>query len=250
MAGAVWSMAPDAMPGFPALTLIHFMQNHGMLGINTHPQWRVIRGGSNTYLGPLSAPFQNRVVKDAGVTSVERKDRGVTVHFRQAAAREFDDVVFACHGDQILPLLAQPTPMESEILGCFTTTRNDTCLHTDSTLLPRRGAARASWNYLLGDSGKVTVTYHMNRLQSLNTTEDYCVTLNANHAIDPARVLRTLVYEHPLYTRESVLAQERWGEISGRNHTHFCGAYWFYGFHEDGVRSGMRVAEALGVPCL
>jgi uncharacterized protein len=250
MAGAVWSMAPDSMPKFPAMTLIRFMQNHGMLGINTHPKWRVICGGSNTYLGPLSAPFRERVVKDAGVVSVERQERGVTVRYREGTEQTFDDVVFACHGDQILPLLARPTDVEREILGCFATTRNDACLHTDSTLLPRRPAARASWNYLLGDSGKATLTYHMNRLQSLNTAEEYCVTLNANDAIDPARVLRTMVYEHPLYTRDAVRAQERWGEISGRNRTHFCGAYWFYGFHEDGVRSGMRVAEALGVPCL
>jgi uncharacterized protein len=157
--------------------------------------------------------------------------------------------VLACHGDQILPLLAQPTTTECDVLASFTTTRNETCLHTDAALLPERAAARASWNYLLGDSGKVTVTYHMNRLQSLKTTEDYCVTLNANATIDPGKVLRTMVYEHPLYTHAAIRAQERWGEISGKNHTHFCGAYWFYGFHEDGVRSGMRVAEALGVRC-
>jgi len=117
-------------------------------------------------------------------------------------------------------------------------------------MLPKRAAARASWNYLLGDSGKVTMTYHMNRLQSLNTEEDYCVTLNANGHVNPGRTLRRMVYEHPLYTRAAIRAQEQWADISGKNHTHFCGAYWFYGFHEDGVRSGMRVAEALGVPCL
>ena len=159
-------------------------------------------------------------------------------------------MVFACHGDQILPLLAQPTEVEREVLSCFTTSRNETCLHTDSSLLPKRAAARASWNYLLGDSGKVTMTYHMNRLQSLNTAEDYCVTLNANGHVNPGRAIRRMVYEHPLYTRAAIRAQERWADISGKNHTHFCGAYWFYGFHEDGVRSGMRVAEALGVSCL
>ena len=116
-------------------------------------------------------------------------------------------------------------------------------------MLPRRDAARASWNYLLGDMGKVTVTYHMNRLQSLQTAEDYCVSLNANGELNRGKVLRSMIYEHPLYNRTAIRAQERWSEISGKNHTHFCGAYWFYGFHEDGVRSGMRVAEALGVGC-
>ncbi len=249
MAGAVWSMAPDAMPMFPVVTLVRFMHNHGMLGIDTHPKWKVIRGGSHSYLGPLTAPFRERITKDAAISSIERSDAGVTLQFRDRPAQRFDEVVFACHGDQILPVLARPTETERSVLSCFTTTRNETCLHTDSSLLPKRAAARASWNYLLGDSGKVTVTYHMNRLQSLKTQEDYCVTLNGNGAVDPGRALRHMVYEHPLYTRAAIRAQERWTEISGKNRTHFCGAYWSYGFHEDGVRSGMRVAEAFGVQC-
>jgi predicted NAD/FAD-binding protein len=250
MTGAVWSMAPEVMPAFPVLTLVRFMHNHGMLGIDTHPRWKVIRGGSHSYLPPLTAPFQQRITRDATIASIDRSDPGVTLRFQDRPARQFDEVVFACHGDQILPLLLQPTEAERKVLSCFTTSRNETCLHTDSTLLPRRAAARASWNYLLGDSGKVTVTYHMNRLQSLSAAEDYCVTLNSNGHVDPRRALRRMVYEHPLYTRAAIRAQEWWAEISGKNHTHFCGAYWFYGFHEDGVRSGMRVAEALGVPCL
>jgi len=250
MAGAVWSMAPEVMPMFPARTLVRFMQNHGMLGINTHPRWKVIRGGSHSYIAPLTARFRNRITAEASIASIERSDLGVTLQFRDRPARQFDEVVFACHGDQILPLLGQPTDTERNVLSSFTTSRNETCLHTDSALLPRRAAARASWNYLLGDSGKVTVTYHMNRLQSLRTAEDYCVTLNANTAVDPGRVLRKMVYEHPLFTKAAIRAQDRWPEISGKNHTHYCGAYWFYGFHEDGVRSGMRVAEALGVSCV
>ena len=250
MAGAVWSMAPEVMPMFPAVTLIRFMQNHGMLGINTHPRWKVIRGGSCSYIAPLTSPFRERISKTTVIRSVVRSELGVTLHFDARPEKSFDEVVFACHGDQILPLLAQPTETERKVLSCFTTSRNETCLHTDSALLPRRAAARASWNYLLGDLGKVTMTYHINRLQSLNTAEDYCVTLNANGHVNPGLALRRMVYEHPLYTRAAIHAQERWADISGKNHTHFCGAYWFYGFHEDGVRSGMRVAEALGVPCL
>ena len=249
MAGAVWSMAPADMPGFPVMTLIRFMHNHGMLGLNTHPNWKTIRGGSHAYLGPITAPFQKRIAKGTTITSVDRQERGVTIQLQDRPAQHFDEVVFACHGDQILPMLANPTEAERAILNSFTTTRNETCLHTDTTLLPRRNAARASWNYLLGDEGKVTVTYHMNRLQSLHTTEEYCVTLNANGELDRSKVLRSMTYEHPLYNRAAIRAQERWSEISGKNHTHFCGAYWFYGFHEDGVRSGMRVAETLGVRC-
>ena len=250
MAGAVWSMAPEVMPMFPAVTLIRFMNNHGMLGLNTPPRWKVICGGSHSYLPRLTAAFRQRITKDATISSIERSDPGVTLRFEDRPAQQFNEVIFACHGDQILPLLAQPTEVERKVLSCFTTSRNETCLHTDSSLLPKRAAARASWNYLLGDSGKVTITYHMNRLQSLNTPEDYCVTLNADGNVNPGRALRRMVYEHPLYTRAAIRAQERWADISGKNHTHFCGAYWSYGFHEDGVRSGMRVAEALGVACL
>src|SRR5579871_3982717 len=132
MAGAVWSMAPEAMPMFPAVTLIRFMQNHGMLGINTHPRWKVIRGGSHSYLAPLAAPFRRRITTDATITSIRRSPLGVTLRFEDRPAQQFDEVVFACHGDEILPLLAQPTEAEREVLSCFTTSRNETCLHTDS----------------------------------------------------------------------------------------------------------------------
>lgn len=245
MAGAVWSMAPDVMPGFPMLTLVRFMGNHGMLGVNDAPQWKTIRGGSHTYLAPLTKPFRERIISGVTITSVTRAEAGVTLRFADRPAGDFDEVVFACHGDQVLPLLADPTENERSILGSFTTSRNEACLHTDASLLPKRHTARASWNFRLGDPGQVNVTYHMNRLQSLATAEDYCVSLNANGAVDPARAIRRMVYEHPLYTRAAIRAQERWSEISGKRHTHFCGAYWFYGFHEDGVRSGLRVAEAL-----
>jgi predicted NAD/FAD-binding protein len=163
----------------------------------------------------------------------------------------FDQVVFACHGDQILPLLEAPSEREREVLGNFATSLNATCLHTDTRLLPRRGRSRASWNYNLGLDAPdaVTVTYHMNRLQSLDTAEDYCVTLNADGAVDPTKIIQQMFYEHPLYTRAALGAQARWGEISGQNRTHFCGAYWFYGFHEDGLNSALRVARVLGVEC-
>jgi predicted NAD/FAD-binding protein len=251
MASAVWSMSLHSIRSFPALTLLRFFQNHGMLGINTHPKWKVIRGGSHTYIPLLAAPFKQRVFSGARIASVRRQESGVTLNFRDRPAMEFDQVVFACHGDQVLPLLEQPTGAERDVLGNFKTSRNIATLHTDASLLPSRLTARASWNYNLGlDGGRaVAVTYSMNRLQSLNTKEDYCVTLNGEDAIDPAKVLRKIEYHHPLYTHEAVRAQDRWSEISGPNRTHYCGAYWFYGFHEDGLNSALRVARALSVAC-
>lgn len=251
MASAVWSTSLDRMQEFPAETLVRFFHNHGMLGVTTNPRWQVLRHGSSSYILPLTAPYRERIFTRATITRVERAERGVCLHFANRPPVWFDEVVFACHGNQILPLLQSPTEEERAILGCFHTTRNETVLHTDSALLPRARAARASWNYNLteGSRGGATVTYHMNRLQSLKVSEDYCVSLNANGTIRPERVLQRMVYFHPLYTREAIAAQSRWGEISGRHHTHFCGAYWFYGFHEDGLNSALRVARTLGADC-
>jgi len=251
MASAVWSMSLDSIRSFPALTLLRFFHNHGMLGINTHPKWKVIRGGSHTYIPLLTAPFRERIFVDTRITSVSRQESSVTLNFQDRPEMTFDQVVFACHGDQVLTLLTEPTATEYDVLGNFKTSRNLATLHTDSSLLPRHDAARASWNYNLGlaENYAVTLTYHMNRLQSLKTVKDYCVTLNGEDAIDTAKVLRTIVYHHPLYTQEAVRTQNRWSEISGKNRTHYCGAYWFYGFHEDGLNSALRVARALSVEC-
>jgi predicted NAD/FAD-binding protein len=247
MTAAVWSMAPEAMLGFPAATLIRFMQNHGMLGVNTHPQWRSIRGGSHRYLDPLTKPFRHRIRTSAQIERISRSPLGVTLWFTGEGPQTFDEIVFACHGDQVVPLLADASNAERSVMASFGTTANEVCLHTDSRMLPHRPAARASWNYLVGRGDRVSLTYHMNRLQALNTAQDYCVTLNASGSIAAGAKLREMVYEHPLYTRAAVAAQKRWSEISGHLNTHFCGAYWFNGFHEDGVRSALRVAEALGV---
>jgi len=251
MASAVWSMSLNSIRSFPATTLLRFFHNHGMLGINTHPKWKVIRGGSHNYIPLLTAPFKERTFLGARIKSVSRQENGVTLHFEDRPAMAFDQVVFACQGDQVLPLLEQPTAAERDVLRNFRTSRNVASLHTDSSLLPRHSAARASWNYNLGLTGRnaVTLTYHMNLLQSLKTAKDYCVTLNGEDAIDSAKVLRKIVYHHPLYTQEAVRAQSRWIEISGRKRTHYCGAYWFYGFHEDGLNSALRVARALSVEC-
>lgn len=247
IASAVWSMPTQEIGSFPAHTLVRFFLNHGMLGINTRPQWLTIRGGSHAYLPPITAPFGDRIHTGVEIQSISRSEAGVQVDIAGRPPLRFDEVVFACHGNQVLPLLADPTEQERDVLSQFETTRNEVCLHTDADFLPRRPRARASWNYLLGDRGKVTLTYHMNRLQSLSTREQYCVTLNANGAIAAKHSLKRMVYHHPVFNRAALRAQERWAEISGRRRTHFCGAYWFYGFHEDGVRSALRVAESLGV---
>jgi predicted NAD/FAD-binding protein len=252
MASAVWSMSTEGIRQFPAFTLLRFFQNHGMLGIHTHPRWKVVKGGSNQYLAPLTRPFADRIHTGRDIASVERGPDAVTIRFRDAAvpAMTFDEVVFACHGNQVLPLLAAPTDLERDVLGNFATSRNDVILHTDDQVLARREHARASWNYNLRGNGSAgaTVTYHMNRLQSLDEPEQYCVTLNGTDRIRQEKILRRFVYHHPVYDRAAIAAQDRWKEISGAGHrTHFCGAYWFYGFHEDGLNSALRVCKALGV---
>ncbi len=249
MASAVWSMPISTMRDFPAQTLIRFFDNHGMLGINTHPKWKTVRGGSSGYIAPITAPYRDRIRLAARIRSVRRYAATITIQFNDWHEETFDHVVFACHGDEVLPLLGDATPDEREVLSNFTTSRNEACLHTDSRMLPVREDARASWNYLLylDINGNATLTYHMNRLQSLKAAENYCVTLNATERIDPAKVLRLVTFHHPVYDAAAIRAQQRWGEISGRNRTHFCGAYWFYGFHEDGLNSALRVASALGV---
>jgi len=178
------------------------------------------------------------------VRRIERADDHVTVD-----GERFDHVVLACHSDQALSLLADPTPAEREILGSMPYQANDVVLHTDASVLPRRRRARGAWNYWLrgAASEPATVTYDMNILQSIPGPRTYCVTLNATDAIDPTSILYRTTYHHPVYTTEGFAAQERHAEISGVGRTHFCGAYWGYGFHEDGTRSGVRVARAFGI---
>lgn len=248
MAAAVWSTSTEEIEEFPALTLIRFFDNHGFLGLTTQAQWYVLQGGSSTYIAPLTAPYKERIQLGAKIDAVTRTAARAEIAFADRPSELFDEVVFACHAPQTLQLLIDASPIERQVLGGFRTSRNETVLHTDSRLLPRRQNARASWNYHLGTERRAaTLTYHMNRLQSLSTAEDYCVTLNDTESVDERRVLREMTYFHPLYTLDAIRAQSRWNEISGRNRTHFCGAYWFYGFHEDGFNSAIRVAEKLGV---
>ncbi|MEP7308864.1 MAG: FAD-dependent oxidoreductase [Acidobacteriota bacterium] len=247
MASAIWSASLDAIRSFPALTLIRFFENHGLLSLNAQPLWKVVAGGSHTYIPKLMAGVSGDIHQGAAIQAVRRSEDGVTLAFRDRPSMAFDEVVFACHGDQVLPLLADAGDREREIFSKFTTTTNVAWLHTDASVLPVLTRARASWNYVLTAAAPPMVTYDLNRLQGLTTPEQYCVTLNPDGQIDERRVLRRLVYRHPLYTREAIGAQRQWREVSGVNRTHYCGAYWFNGFHEDGLTSALRVASALGV---
>lgn len=248
MAGAVWSAGPSQMLSFPALTLLRFFHNHGMLGVSTQHAWRTIPGGTSSYLGPLTASFRERIRTSCGDLRVERVPGGVEVQVQGSGVQRFDQLVFACHGDQVLPMLPGATPLEREVLGAFGTLPNSTWLHEDAGLLPPQRRAWASWNVRRdeADPERLRVSYHMNRLQPLATSRDLFVSLNAEGLVDPAKVHRQLHYEHPRYDTEAILAQKRWHEISGVDRLHFCGAYWRYGFHEDGLWSGLRVARSLG----
>jgi predicted NAD/FAD-binding protein len=247
-AAAVWSADPRQMWSFPARFLAEFFHNHGMLALRQRPHWRVIRGGSARYVEALTRPFADRLRLRTPVVAVARADDHVLVTSSGHEPERFDEVVLATHSDQALALLTDSTTPERELLGAIPYAANEAVLHTDTRLLPRRRAAWASWNYHLLDEPRpaAAVTYHMNRLQSLTSQSEFCVTLNRTEAIDPSKVIRTINYAHPIYTPAGVRAQKRVDEISGRNRTHFCGAYWGWGFHEDGVVSGLRVAERFG----
>jgi predicted NAD/FAD-binding protein len=248
-ASAVWSADPEQMWSFPARFLAEFFDNHGMFGFRNRPRWRTIAGGSRKYVEALTPPWRERLRLSTPVTEVARHPDHVTVSARGHEPERFDAVVIATHSDQALALLADPSERERELLGAIPYQRNEAVLHTDRSLLPRRRRAWASWNYHLdaGVTGRCTVTYHMNRLQSLRADREFCVTLNRTAAIDPEQIIRTIQYAHPVYTPAGVAAQARHHEIGGRNRTHYCGAYWGWGFHEDGVSSALRVAREFGV---
>lgn len=247
-ASAVWSADPRQMWSFPARFLVEFFDNHGMLGLRGRPRWRTIEGGSARYVEALVAPWRERLRLGTAVGSIERYGDHVLVRPRGGEPERFDDVVIATHSDQALALLANASDREHEILGALPYQDNEAVLHTDASLLPRRRRAWASWNYHLMDEpqDRATVTYHMNRLQSLRAERELCVTLNRTDAIDPAKVIRTIDYAHPVFTAAGVRAQKRYAEISGVDRTHFCGAYWGWGFHEDGVVSALTVARHFG----
>jgi predicted NAD/FAD-binding protein len=247
-ASAVWSADPQQMWSFPARFLAEFFDNHGMLSLRGRPQWRTVRGGSARYVRALIKPFGAQLRLGTPIAAIARHDDHVEVTPRRGEPQRFDHVVLATHADQALAMLTDASDREHEILGAIPYQANEAVLHTDVGMLPRRRRAWASWNYHLLEqpSDQTTVTYHMNRLQSLSADREFCVTLNRAGEIDPSRVIRTIRYAHPVYTADGIKAQARAEEISTRNRTSFCGAYWGWGFHEDGVRSALRVAKQFG----
>ncbi len=249
MGAAIWSTSPSKMLEFPARYFIQFLVNHGLVTLTDRPIWRTIVGGSWKYIDRLTDPFHDRIRMNCPVISVRRTEDSVEVTSSSGSER-FDQVVFATHGDQALRLLSDASPLEREVLTPFVCSKNVAVLHTDASLLPKRRRAWASWNYHLSNSplDAPSVTYQMNILQRLNSTDPFCVTLNREDAIRPDKILGRFVYEHPIYSPAAVLSQRRHSEISGIHHrTHFCGAYWGFGFHEDGVKSALVVANAFGI---
>lgn len=248
MASALWSSPPTRILEFPARYLVQFMANHHMLQTSGRPEWRVVRGGSASYIRALRRTWHVHERLHCPVYSIRRShDQVVTESY--AGIEYFDHVVLACHSDQALALLSDANEREREILGAIPYQENDVVLHTDAGLLPRRRKAWAAWNAYIPHEPDTpcTVSYCMNLLQTLDSPEPFVVTLNRTRDIDPVKILRRMRYDHPVYTRASVAAQARKAEIQGRNRTWFAGAYWGWGFHEDGMRSAVEVASRLGV---
>ncbi len=247
MGCALWSGPSEILKQFPARYFVQFMANHQMLNIDNRPEWRTVTGGSSTYIQAFQRSFKGEINLNSPVLSVNRDKEGVTIK-TPTDTQAFDRVIFACHSDQALRLLQAPTPMEAEILGSMAYQENAVVLHTDANLMPRHPKAWASWNALKlsENQGCCTVTYYMNLLQNLSAPEPLLVTLNCSNRIDPAKILQTRLYHHPVYTTQSLAAQKRRREINGHNFTYFAGAYWGWGFHEDGAKSAEDVIEAIG----
>lgn len=247
MTSAIWSADFEDAQDFPVEFFIRFFRNHGLLSLKNRPQWRVVEGGSREYLAPLTAPFADTIRTRMPVARILRPPgKRVQVHFTNGLEKEFDEVVIATHSDDALAMLGDPTQAEKSLLGALSYRDNEVILHTDTRLLPRCRRAWSSWNYRLKpDNGRATVTYNMNILQGLDAPETFCVTLNDTASINPHRILGRFNYAHPQFTLAGMAAQSRWGEINGQNGTWFCGAYWQNGFHEDGLTSGLKVAESL-----
>ena len=251
MAGAIWSSGTAVVDRFPLHTLLRFFANHGLLGVRGHHPWRTVVGGTSSYVPALTAPYAERIHTGNPARGLRRDREGVTLRLADGSRTRFDVAIVATHADQALGLLDDPTPLERELLGAWEYSVNDTYLHTDTAALPCRRQAWASWNYRLTDcrrpTQRVSLSYHMNRLQTLDEPEEYVVTLNPAQAPAPDRVLRRLTYTHPTYTPENVAGQRRLDELNGRHRTFYVGAYQRYGFHEDGLWSAVRAVGHLGV---
>lgn len=251
MGAAIWSCPLGTFANFPIRFIVEFYRNHGLLSVRHRPTWRVIDGGSRTYVAKMAEQFQNRMRLSTPIEHVRRTPTDVIVTPRNGSPEHFDHVVFGCHSDQALRMLADATPTERDVLSEFPYGRNIAVLHTDRRVLPKRRRAWASWNYHFAGqpsdltSQSASVTYQMNLLQHIQSRHTFNVTLNSDEQIDPAKVLRRIEYHHPIFTVRRAAAQDRHRELINANRTSFCGAYWGNGFHEDGVVSALRVCEAL-----
>jgi predicted NAD/FAD-binding protein len=248
MGEAIWSADPAAFNRFPVRYFAEFFKNHGFLNVRDQPQWLTITGGSRQYIKPLTQPYRDRIRVSCPVAAVRRRAECVEVQPANEPAENFDNVVIATHSDQALKLLEDPTDAERKILGAIPYQENIAVLHSDESLLPSKRAAWAGWNYHIPkkDLGRVAVTYDMNILQSIPAPRELCVSLNLAKAIDPDKIYKQMTYHHPVYNPESLAARHSHRDISGINRTHFCGAYWGYGFHEDGVKSALEVCKGFG----
>ncbi len=249
LGASLWSCDARRFRQFPMRFVVEFLKNHGMLRVNGRPTWRTVAGGSQAYVGPLTAPFRHRIHLNTPVVAVRRVPIGVEVTLADGRRERFDEVVLACHADQSLALVADADSEEQELLRHFPYQINETVLHTDSSLLPARRKAWASWNYRIParEENAVTVTYNMNKLQGLRSRETYCVSLNQSGSIEPSRIIRRIRYQHPLFTPGRDQAQANHASLLRRRGISYCGAYWGYGFHEDGVRSALAVCDAFDV---
>ncbi len=251
MCAAIWSSTLAQTRDFPLTFFLQFFNNHGLLNVADRPQWYTIKGGSNQYVAPLIAPFKDNIRLATPVTSVTKGKEGWQVSSRQHYKGLFDHVIFACHSDQALAMLNNPSQQQHEVLSALPYASNEVVLHTDTSILPRRKGAWASWNYRLRNEGNnagapATVTYNMNILQRISSDKTYCVTLNDTDNIAPDKILGRYTYDHPQFSQSSLIAQGRRNEICGKDNLHFCGAYWYNGFHEDGVKSALDVTSRFG----
>lgn len=245
MARAIWSAQADAVLAFPARFFVDFFDRHGFLNIDNRPEWQAVRGGSREYVRALLAATRAKLRLETPITGLHRFPDHVIVRTRRGDTEHFDAVFLACHSNNALAMLEDASDVEREVLGAFPYAPNEAILHTDASLLPRRPLARAAWNYhlLANQQQPVALTYDMNILQTLDAPVRFLVTLNHEAAIDPRKILQRIQYEHPVYLPAGVAAQKRHRELNGQQRTYYCGAYWRYGFHEDGVVTAMQALE-------
>jgi predicted NAD/FAD-binding protein len=252
MGSAIWSASVDVMENFPLQFFVRFFRNHGLLSVKNRPQWHVIKGGSRSYIAPMILGFKDRIKLSSPIKKILRKDDHVSLVGINNETHKFDQVVIATHSDQALSMLADANQSEKNVLGNIAYQSNEVVLHTDTGLLPKNKSTWSSWNYRIVDEAEQSstappvLTYNMNILQGINADKTFCVTLNKKEAIDPQKIIGRYYYDHPVFSFDTINAQKQWPAVNGINRTWFCGAYWGNGFHEDGVVSGMRVAEQFG----